>query len=438
MTQQKHLKQLVRARMTKTGERYAAAHRQVTGTVDVAPAVLSRPDRGHLPGRVPAANALRNLLWRAGMAGPDGEPPREELVFGLAGGIGAGLFTFFYEADEVATFFIAGRHRWHDDLAYLHAACARLGITPVVRESGGVKLAERQLREALADGPVIAWCDAALLPHRALPAAWQGGAYHVVVVYGIDEASGLAEIGDLAAGRIAIPLSALAEARGRIKAQRHRLLSLPNVAGTPDWAVALRDGLRACHGELAQATRSNFSLEGIRLWGERLHGSRGKERWERLFPPGPRLWLALTSIHFYIEHYGTGGGLSRTLFADALAALDAPGVGALAERYAALGTGWRALADAALPDAVPLCREAKALYRQQAALVQAGADPAAIGATWAQLDELAARVTPTFPFDDAGAVELRAALQARVRDLYEGEVAALHQLGAVVGDPLPA
>ena len=30
MTQQKHLKQLVRTRMTKTGERYAAAHRQVT------------------------------------------------------------------------------------------------------------------------------------------------------------------------------------------------------------------------------------------------------------------------------------------------------------------------------------------------------------------------------------------------------------------------
>src|SRR5690242_14696006 len=132
MTQQKHLKQRVRARMAKTGERYAAAHRQVTGTIH-SPTNATPLD--HLPGRVPATNALRNLLWRAGVRGPDGDAPSEALIFGLAGGIGAGLFTFFYEADNVATFHIAGRHRWQDDLAYLQAACARLGLTPAIRES---------------------------------------------------------------------------------------------------------------------------------------------------------------------------------------------------------------------------------------------------------------------------------------------------------------
>jgi hypothetical protein len=119
MTAQKHLKQLVRARMIKTGERYAAAHRQVTGQHHSSASAIPSD---HLPGQVPAANALRNLLW--GVRGPGGDPPGEALIFGLAGGIGAGLFTFFYEAEEVATFYIAGRHLWQDDLAYLQAACA--------------------------------------------------------------------------------------------------------------------------------------------------------------------------------------------------------------------------------------------------------------------------------------------------------------------------
>jgi hypothetical protein len=433
MTAQKHLKQLVRARMIKTGERYAAAHRQVTGQHHSSASAIPSD---HLPGQVPAANALRNLLW--GVRGPGGDPPGEALIFGLAGGIGAGLFTFFYEAEEVATFYIAGRHLWQDDLAYLQAACARLGLTPVVREAGGAKQAERHLREALADGPAIAWCDAALLPHRAMPASWQGGGYHLIVVYRIDEADGIAEIGDLAAGRVAIPLADLAEARGRIKAQRHRLLGIAPTPATPDYGAALLAGLRACHAELAEAPRANFSLAAFRQWAERLHGSRGKERWERLFPPGSRLWHGLTSAHFFIEYHGSGGGLSRPLFADALALaadlLAAPGLREVAARYAALGDGWRDLADAALPDAIPLCRETKALYREQATLLHAGAAPEAVAATWHGLAALGDRVTPTFPLDEASAADLRADLQRRVRALYEGEVAALQHLGAVVAE----
>jgi hypothetical protein len=414
MTQQKHLKQRVRARMAKTGERYAAAHRQVTGNLHPGdPTPLD-----HLPGQVPAANALQNLLWRAGVPGPGGAPPGEALTFALAGGIGAGLFTFFYEAEQAASFYIAGRHRWQDDLAYLRAACARLGLAPVVREAGGAKLAGQQLREALADGPAIAWCDAALLPHRAMPASWQGGAYHLVVIYRIDEAAGIAEIGDLAAGRVAIPLADLAAARGRIKAQRHRLLSIAPPAHAPDYPAALLAGLGACHAELAGAPRANFSLEGFLQWAERLHGSRAKERWERLFPPGPRLWQALTSMHYYIEHYGSGGGLARPLFADALTVaadlLPAPGLRDLAPRYAALGAGWRDLADAALPDTIPLCRQAKALHREQAALLRARAAPEAVAATWQGLAALAAQVTPTFPFDESSSAGLRLGSGAEV------------------------
>jgi len=53
-----------------------------------------------------------------------------------------------------------------------------------------------------------------------------------------------------------------------------------------------------------------------------MHGSRDEDSWERVFTPGSRLWRGLTSINEYIEHYGTGGGLSRPLFAEFLVEAD--------------------------------------------------------------------------------------------------------------------
>ena len=41
------------------------------------------------------------------------------------------------------------------------------------------------------------------------------------------------------------PLEALAAARGRIRKDKHRLLTLPALAGPPDWAQVLRSSLAA-------------------------------------------------------------------------------------------------------------------------------------------------------------------------------------------------
>src|SRR5688572_26036822 len=189
MTTHKHLKQLVRARMTKTGESYATARRHIVRQplqVSTDPAT-----QWHYPGNVSATTSLRILLAHAGVRAPhDRAPFSEALLFGVAGGIGIGVFSFFYEKEGFASFYIAGRHLWQDDEQYFRLACARFGITPSVWETGGSKEADRQLAEALAQGPCIAWVDAAQLPHRAMPESWSGGAYHVITVYAIrgDEA----------------------------------------------------------------------------------------------------------------------------------------------------------------------------------------------------------------------------------------------------------
>ncbi len=439
MTAQKHLKQLVRTRMAKTGERYATARRQLHRKpveVPTDPAL-----RWHFPGKVPATTALRVLLAHGGVRDLHTKQPfSEAMLFGIAGGIGMGLCCFLYEKENFASFFIAGRHWWMDDRAYLESAFKRFGIRPTVRETSGAKTADQQLRAALAEGPCIAWVDACNLPHRAMPSIWGGCGYHVVTVYRIDDEKKRALIADLGDGPIPIALADLAKARGRIKKDKHRVLTIPASDNPKELEPLIRGGLRACHegltGRVGPKHFQNwFSLEALRLWADRLHGSKDKERWERIFAP-PRLWRGLVSIYDFIEHYGTGGGLCRPLFADFLnQAADAVGdrkLRALSVRYAELGRDWSELARAALPDDVPLLRESRELHAKKARLTRAGGPTEEIRAIWDRINALEAQAKERFPVSEAEAADLRAALQVRVRALYDGEKAAHADLADVV------
>jgi hypothetical protein len=438
MTLRKHFKKLVRTRMQKTAESYATARRHVLAQSAPEPPKSNIP--WHFPGNVAATTALRVLLTHAGARHPHtGAPFSEALLFAIAGGIGIGVFSFFYEKEKIATFFLAGRHLWHDHLAYLREALARFGIKPVVHETAGAKGAETALRAALAEhGTCAAWVDAAPLPHRAMPGSMGGSFYHVVTVYAIDDQSAL--IGDLTDDPVSIMLADLASARARIKKDKHRLLSIAPAVMAADLPDLVRAGLRACHAGLGGAggvksAAKNFSLEALRTWADRLHGSNDRERWERVFERGPRLWQALLSVHEWIEHQG--GGLCRPLFAEALTeaadACSVVGWRSLAERYRELGTAWSALADVALPADVPAFRAARELHARRSELIHSGGSADEIRAVWARLDALRGEVREQFPLSEAECTDLRVGLQKRVRSLYEYEVAARDALGKSIG-----
>ena len=194
----------------------------------------------------------------------------------------------------------------------------------------------------------------ALLPHRALPGSFTGGGYHVITVYRIDDETETALIGDLADDPVTISLVDLAQARCRIKKQKNRVLSAPGEVVPKDLAGMIREGLRNCHQGrpgIGSKVMVNFTLDAFRVWGSRMHASKDKESWERIFTRGGRLWRGLTAIYDGIEHYGTGGGLCRPIFAEFLAeaaeALGVPPLRTLAGQFADLGRQWSELADAA-------------------------------------------------------------------------------------------
>ncbi len=431
MTKQKKLKDRVRARMARTGEHYTTARRhvlaQALGSHDAAPETVA--------GQIPAVAALRTLLVHSSAALPESVGTSEALLMGIAGGIGVGVYSFRYEADDQSSFFLAGRHLWEDDEAYLRAAVERLGLKAVVSETAGAKAARKNLDRALEPGPVIAWVDMASLPHRALPANRVGSGYHVVAVHEADEDSAL--IVDLADDPIRVPRAEFEAARGRIRKFKNRLLGVAPSGEGFELDRAVRSGIAACADGLRNG-RANHTVDGFATWADRLEASSGKHAWASIFPSGRHLWTALTWTYDCIEHYGTGGGLCRSLFADFLAEVSRAGIldGAqeVSERYAELGRQWTELARAALPDGEPLFREARALLDQKAEVyLSEGANGTEqLRQLWERYSELGREAADSLPLDEEQSEGLRHQLAAAVRAIHAAEVDAARALGDLI------
>jgi len=202
--------------------------------------------------------------------------------------------------------------------------------------------------------------------------------------------------------------------------------------------AAVASGLRATVDGLRNPRSRNFGLAALADWADRLDGA-GRDSWARAFPRGGRLWNGLTFLHQFVECHGTGGGLLRPLFAAGLReAADLTGTGGLgdvADRYAALGTGWTDLAQAALPDAVPLLREAREIQTANARRYRerGGASLDENRLATARLGAIRATVSADFPLAESDVADLRADLGRRVRAIHAAEVAALDELASVVG-----
>ena len=425
MTKDRDFKKLVRARMARTGERYAAARAQLGGK----PA----------PGVHPETAALVRLLAAAGIEGPDGGAPSEALVLGLGGGIGAACFTFEY-AGHTPTFYIATRcqPQYAYDERFVRTAAEGLGATCELATASSAAAAQKKLAARVAAGPVMAWLSLGELPWapRLGTVGELGAMPHVVVVEAI--AGGTATVRDLAPAPFEVDVAVLSRARARLRAGKFRTLAVAPGGAAPDPREAVRDAIAACAAELRGATRvrgpmaKNFGLSGLARWAAALAGSDKKKPWTRVFPPAHAAH-ALAWTRHWIELASTGGGGFRPMYADfldeAAAIVRRPALRTLARDYRALGKAWRELAAAALPDRVaPLAAIRRAQDARHAA--SGRGDVAAMrraeDALFAALD--AARVAP--PLDAAALATHYTALAARVTALVADEEACAARLAA--------
>jgi hypothetical protein len=418
MTEQKHLKARIRARMARTGERYAAARRQVVGDA-------GRPATDHgwalRGGLHPDTAAVAHVLADRGV------DLSEAMVLGLGGGLGAGYILWEFAAHDTTHLALGFRHRWNY-LDWTDRTLDRIGARYRVHTTAGAKGAAAELDAALAAGErAIVVPDRYLVGYWHLPAHLEAHGGHSVVAYA---ATGdTVRIDDRNLRPLTVPADVLHRARARVSSYRNRLVVVSAVQPLEKPAELVRDAVRDCARQLG-GTSASFALPAWQKWAKLLTDRRNAKGWPTVFADGRGLATALLTVWEAVEPVGMTGGNLRDLYAaflDEAVPLLGDRAVAAAEAFREAGRQWHAFAEAALPADVPeyaRLRELTAAVAEGVALGDDGAPARAEAAAelWQRRAELDRR-PPVAP--DLGV------LAGHLHAVHAAERAAVELLGTL-------
>jgi hypothetical protein len=435
VTSTKQLKARVRARMARTGERYAVARAHVVGAGGDGPVV----DAGWTlrGGTDPDTAALANVLAHRRVTGPEG-PLTEPLLFVAGGGLGAGYILWEFAHDDGRVVTLGFTHSWQYFDRRLATTVDRLGLDASWSRTGGTARAARELAETLAAGdPAIVWPDRYHVGYWHLPDFLDGAGGHPVVAYAAP--GGRVHVDDRTLAPLTVPVADLDRARARVGSYQNSML----VVRTADAVVpgerlhaALLAGLRGMVDQLAGSSTS-FALPAWRKWSRLLVDPRAAKGWPTVFADRRGLLRGLASVWEAVEPAGMDGGHLRGLFADGLeqagAVLDEPALGAEAQRWREIAERWHALAETALPDDVPpiaRLRELTATVTGALAEGDAGAGERAAAAE--ELWRLRAEHADAPPLGEERLTAILAAMSEHLRAIHAAETAAVSRLGGLL------
>jgi hypothetical protein len=425
MTQHRHLKNLIRERMTRTGESYTTARRHLIVTAARANAGALPP--GLVPrydtfggGRHRLSTLASHLLRQAGHVAPHtGKPFSEAMLTGLAGGIGF-MYAVFEYAGWPPLMTIVAQH--HPD-PWLPAILRRLAIGHTEQHSGSPRPALAALHRELDRGrPVYCTVDLTALPWHAGETAFSGTPYEVVVAGRHD---GRILIDDRAVTPAALDEPEFAAAwSGHRKGRHHRTVLEPGPSPTAAVLCAgLRDAIATTVAHLTgpvlgHSFDSNFGLSGMAKLVAQLRDTRTRSGWARRFGSPVDFFHGVRRLHECLELQFTAPGGTRPLYADfldeAAPILGAPALHEAAVTFRESGTLWSRLAARAAEATDGLGAYTELCEERLVLMLTGGADVAGeLRALTARIDEL------TRDYADGLGDDGRAALFAELAGLAD-------------------
>lgn len=445
MTRQKGFKRLVRERMARTGERYAAARRVLDANPDAThharphPAPSGYAYRG---GVHPETASLANVLAAGGTtSGLTGQPLSEAALLTIGGGLGAGYVLWEWQQPKRIVLTLGFKNRWQYPAAAFDRVIKRLGLEAETHETAGARGARERLDALLEAGePTIVTVDLQTIGTWGLPEAISGYWGYPVVVTGRTPSGGY-RFDDRGGAALEVSAETMAAARARISSYKHRLVRVAPQPGTipADW---LRDAFRAGIEDQVAHLRSSsdsFGLPAWRKWSRLLVDTRNAKAWPRVFANRVGLFGTLLSAVEAVDGgIGATGGHLRELQAagldEAAAALDRPALADAAARWRTAGDLWEDFADAVVPadlDGATEAVESAEALREAVALGEAGRARARTVAerVWAARD----RYAGSFPLDADRVAALFANLSSRLAEIHAAERDALDATATAIG-----
>lgn len=389
-------------------------------------------------GRHWETGTIHNALDYMGVKAPHtGRPYSEALLMGVSGGAVMGYFTFAYEGHDPMV-----RILTRNTFDPFDAMLSRLGVVQNVMQTNKPEKGIANLVGALEDGlPAIVWADMFSLPYNTL--AYDAGMWAMfpILVYGYDETADIAWIADRARRPLQVTTDELAAARGRVKQDKFRMLTLePPLPQKLPSAVQLGiwHSIKLYTENPPKGSKNNFGLQAYRWWAEQLTRPKARMSWEKQFPPGRKMLAGLVEAFTDINIFGKRGYAERDVYADfldeAAVLLDKPNLKEAAVHFRRSGAAWEALSLALLPDKVLPFKETRQLLRQRQDLFETQRNAAV--EQMKQIDGRLAAIRNemeiNFPLDAAELVAMRENIAAHVMQIHDIEKEAVAALQAAM------
>jgi hypothetical protein len=382
--------------------------------------------------------SLRNFYAYQGIIAPHTDQPySESMLLGVSGGLVMGYFTFHYEGNDPMVHILT--RNTFDPLDNVYE---RLNIEQEVRQTGSAQVGVVNLVDLLEGGlPAIVMADRFSLPYNALPYDEGNWGMFPILVYGYDEDEDRVWIADRARVPLTVSTGELAAARARVKKTKFRVTTF----GPPDEAKllsAVRDGIRDCISLFTEpppkGSKHNFGFLAYERLADVLTKSKSKGSWAHEYPPGNRLFAALTSAYNDIVIFGKDGSAERDVYArfleEASAILGRVDLNGIADKFRSSAVAWNEFAVALLPEEVPLLKETRELMLEKHHLFldQGNQSLSKVHEINERLAEIKSLVSDDFPLSEMETIDLRADLRDRVLKILDIERDAISELSRIL------
>jgi hypothetical protein len=383
--------------------------------------------------------SLRNSLAFQGVTAPHtGKPYSEAMLLGISGGIVMGYFTFDYQGYDPMVQILT-RNTFNP----LQKIYDRLDIKVNIRQTTNPDKGVKNLIEVLESGlPAIVYADMFSLPYNSLPFDEGMWAMLPVLVYGYDERRDMVSIADRARVPLTVTVDELAAARGRTKKNKSRLFT-PEAANPNNLKSAVESGIRDCIQLFTQSppkgSKNNFGILAFKKWADMLQKTNQHGSWDRQFPPGGKMYAALTSAFQNITIFGKDGGAERDVYAqfldEASILLANTKLVDVAQKFRASANAWNKLAESLLPDDVPQFKETRELMltKHKLFLDMGNSALVEIHQKNGRLKEISGQVNEDFPLSDAQAADLRESIRDNVMAVRDIEFEAIQEMQTAIG-----
>lgn len=372
-------------------------------------------------GRHWETGSIHNALALQGVKAPHtGQPYSEALLLGISGGITFGYFTFEYKG-YLPHLAMLTRNTFNP----FSTTVERLGIAQDIQQTNKAEAAEKNLLDTMDSGlyPLI-WADQFSLPYNSLPS--DEPMWGMMPILAVESDGNSVAVADRSSLPFHLSMAELTKARGRVKDDKYRLISL-DAPQTAKLASAVHKGIcqtiKLFTEEPPRGARDNFGFAAYDKLAHLLVNKRNKQSWERFFPHGIRMYHALAGspvqpgAYHWVMTWGSADGAERGLYADfldeAAQILKKPALKESGKKFRESHKLWLAFADALLPDDVPLFGESKKLIQKKHDLFinQGESALADIRTINSRLNELLEKSKTDFPLSEAQAAEFRANLR---------------------------